>query len=553
MGVETELFGIKNRGDGKEFRVVEKADGSIAVYAGDVALIEPGKIPVTATPSAQGVRKAGQPVNLSDGSGEIVVRGYEPTMVLAGDSWMAQYNMSQGSPGSISYDSATGILTVNRTAHGLYSEQEVFIGVTGRPDWCHYDLPITRVTADQFTVVIPKDLTSTPAAALVYIGNKFSTRAEHPLNWLQPSHFRVLRNGGVPDETAAQIRARFASLVALNPTVIDLRAGINDYAVTTPVRSAFADILWMCQHGAKKGAAILLHNVPPHGAPDAGRVAWITAINPLIATIPSIVPGVVLCDDYAALVDPAVPGTAKAKYLLADNLHLSVLGATALQQAYQAAMDKIAHARSILPLSPLESYDATLSPNGVFTFANGLLQTATGGTAFAPVTGAVAADLTVSATNMTSCAASVIPSKNGIGNAQRLVGAPASAGANMIVKTVDADTRVVAGQRYQPVCHIRTEGIPANAKVKNIALQMLMTVGGTAYSQMRNVWVSGSGSDETYFPQVDVDRDFVCEPILVPSAGTTDIRWQAMIEFNGASAGEVVFEVSQIGMNLVSV
>lgn len=56
MGVETELFGIKNRGDGKEFRVVEKADGSIAVYAGDVALIEPGKIPVTATPSAQGVR-----------------------------------------------------------------------------------------------------------------------------------------------------------------------------------------------------------------------------------------------------------------------------------------------------------------------------------------------------------------------------------------------------------------------------------------------------------------------------------------------------------------
>lgn len=55
MGVETELFGIKNRGDGKEFRVVEKADGSIAVYAGGVALIEPGKIPVTATPSAQGV------------------------------------------------------------------------------------------------------------------------------------------------------------------------------------------------------------------------------------------------------------------------------------------------------------------------------------------------------------------------------------------------------------------------------------------------------------------------------------------------------------------
>lgn len=72
MGVETELFGIKNRGDGKEFRVVEKADGSIAVYAGDVALIEPGKIPVTATPSAQGIR-------LPSVEG-VTVSGTRPTM-----------------------------------------------------------------------------------------------------------------------------------------------------------------------------------------------------------------------------------------------------------------------------------------------------------------------------------------------------------------------------------------------------------------------------------------------------------------------------------------
>lgn len=78
MGVETELFGIKNRGDGKEFRVVEKADGSIAVYAGDVALIEPGKIPVTATPSAQGVgniQQGGKLISIPfRGKGPVVIR-----------------------------------------------------------------------------------------------------------------------------------------------------------------------------------------------------------------------------------------------------------------------------------------------------------------------------------------------------------------------------------------------------------------------------------------------------------------------------------------------
>lgn len=73
MGVEAELFGIKNRGDGKEFRVVEKADGSIAVYAGDVALIEPGKIPVTATTSAQGVVKGIAPSGTVAADGTITL------------------------------------------------------------------------------------------------------------------------------------------------------------------------------------------------------------------------------------------------------------------------------------------------------------------------------------------------------------------------------------------------------------------------------------------------------------------------------------------------
>lgn len=84
MGVETELFGIKNRGDGKEFRVVEKADGSIAVYAGDVALIEPGKIPVTATPSAQGVVKGIAPSGTVAADGTLTLGTALPAVFAAG-------------------------------------------------------------------------------------------------------------------------------------------------------------------------------------------------------------------------------------------------------------------------------------------------------------------------------------------------------------------------------------------------------------------------------------------------------------------------------------
>ena len=55
MGVETELLGLKNRYDGKEFRVIEREDGTIAVLAGDKVLVDSGVVPVTAIPSSGGV------------------------------------------------------------------------------------------------------------------------------------------------------------------------------------------------------------------------------------------------------------------------------------------------------------------------------------------------------------------------------------------------------------------------------------------------------------------------------------------------------------------
>ena len=56
MGVETELLGVKNRWDGKEFQVIERENGDIAVLAGGKVLVDSGVTPVTAVPSASGNR-----------------------------------------------------------------------------------------------------------------------------------------------------------------------------------------------------------------------------------------------------------------------------------------------------------------------------------------------------------------------------------------------------------------------------------------------------------------------------------------------------------------
>lgn len=55
MGVETELLGLKNRYDGKEFRVIEREDGTIAVLAGDTVIVDSGVVPVTSVPSGLGL------------------------------------------------------------------------------------------------------------------------------------------------------------------------------------------------------------------------------------------------------------------------------------------------------------------------------------------------------------------------------------------------------------------------------------------------------------------------------------------------------------------
>lgn len=95
MGVETELLGLKNRYDGKEFRVIEREDGTIAVLAGDTVVVDSGVTPVTAAPSGSGIK------------------------IL----WSGVVGAT--------YGVAAGVATVAATAHGLpssslYSGAEIF-------------------------------------------------------------------------------------------------------------------------------------------------------------------------------------------------------------------------------------------------------------------------------------------------------------------------------------------------------------------------------------------------------------------------------------------
>lgn len=147
MGVETELFGIKNRGDGKEFRVVEKADGSIAVYAGDVALIEPGKIPVTATPSAQGVGIRGiAPSGTVAADGAITLGTALPGVFAQISLYLPAGAIVGGAAGFYAVEMSSTTVGVVRAVFGgaaLVGSASAYTGVT------------TEVTLDNYALALP--------------------------------------------------------------------------------------------------------------------------------------------------------------------------------------------------------------------------------------------------------------------------------------------------------------------------------------------------------------------------------------------------------------
>lgn len=124
MGVETELLGLKNRYDGKEFRVIEREDGTIAVLAGDTVIVDSGVTPVTAIPSGPGVvdiTSEGKSVGVAQH-----VRGVQSKLIVDGGTDTGL--IRQGAFSNLS--GATWTITEGTDADGFYV-QLLYTGVGG--------------------------------------------------------------------------------------------------------------------------------------------------------------------------------------------------------------------------------------------------------------------------------------------------------------------------------------------------------------------------------------------------------------------------------------
>jgi hypothetical protein len=454
-------------------------------------------------------------------------------------------------PSVFVYDPVFGLATVTANNHGWYSGTKIQIGVTNVASLCFYDLVITRIDANNFTVNLPTGLSNFPSVASIWCASNQYLTGDYPNAWLKCSRPRIVRVVATVSDTAQTIVSKFADVLAKNPSSCEFRLGTNNRLIDTP-QTVYALALQGCQMLSDANIPTILHTIPPVGTADSPTGAWIIAYNKLLRQIPKQINGIYICDDWRILIDPAsIYGAALSGTLRTDNLHLTAKGgyliATTPIYGLQACFDKIYQTVTDHPCSLIEAYNATYNPNGDDAFGNGMLYTTTGGSTGAGSTGAVASGLQTTIIGMGGTVLSSVVSA-AIGNAQRLVGTPASVNDQFLIKTADMSSRVIPGEYRKAKCHIKTSGIAANANTLSLAMIVQLVVGGVTYNQIRSLYSYQSVANS--YPQVDVDMDLESEPFLIPNAGVTSLTFQIQLFFAGAGSA-VTMDVSQWGMQRV--
>lgn len=505
-----------------------------------------GGSPVLAVPGDGGIAVSAGTVTVSDSS-----RG-GATIALFGDSLMLNNHSTSNPASAISYDAATGIITVPLTSHGLYTGQPVNFVVKAQPDWNLYRAPVTRVDANTITLQGPTGLTNVPATlSRIWIAYCDVLMIFGPYAWLPCRRPTLVKNLGVTGETAAEIRARLPHVRATPSDIVDFRAGTNDVIVgSLTADQIFADIEYVVQQLAVvDNRQMIVHTVPPLGstANTGTRMLVIDALNRKILGLKSKYRNVQICDDYAALVDPtSAVGSALSNVIGSDGIHFTGRAGKLISARFAACLKSyLGDAVPQHPVSAIAAYDATNNPAGYDAWANGLLKTTTGGTTGSNCTGTVAQALSVSSSNASApVVASVVATD--YGNAQRVVGAPAANGDLFIVTLNSVHARVVAGEKRRFQVRVKTTGAAANAQFKTLGILLNIGTADGTFTQVRHLYQSGG--TVAYWPQEEIDMLLETEPFVIP-AGVTSVVGKIQCEFGGAGSS-VTLDISQIGFPL---
>ena len=307
-----------------------------------------------------------------DGNGN---SGYRT--VCYGDSMTeTEYGMDVAS--SASYDAASGVLTVNYTNHQyatgwntrIFNRQYASL-LKGRV------LPVTRVTANQFTVQLSANLSGLPNGALAgttQLRNFAWRGVEGFVTWFNMAsgwRFNIAFNGAQSGDTTAEALARIdEDCIAYRPQVVIMQIpGINDCSAgngPVPEETTWTNQKAIIDRIAATGATLILLNVTPVASSEAaGRATLqnmqrVIRLNRRLADYCAGKAGVILFDAWGLAVSPTDATALSANSVLRnapDSIHYSQRGGRLVGDAlWQRVQNYFPSTPDGLPKSVVDSY-----------------------------------------------------------------------------------------------------------------------------------------------------------------------------------------------------
>lgn len=307
-----------------------------------------------------------------------------------------------------------------------------------------------RLSTGNATVFLGDSITAFGNAPETGPSNTFGWGWTAQATFLSKGRILQVNNAGIPGNTTAQMLARFQSdVVAYSPDKVVIAGGTNDIpstAITSSQLNAVTATLGSIIDMAEiAGIQPVLCNVPPRqDAPvaihEANAKALAAAINTLAKTKQTQYGNVVLFDLYSVLANPST-GAYLSGYSLADGIHPSVTGATAVANAFVSSTAMIYGSSVYLPWS--NSSASNLVPNALFVNPIGNGWSAGYGSAPAPTVSVVPGDPTI------------------VGNWMQLQFPPATSAGQYYSYNID-NIPVTQGTNYALAFRFQISGLQAN-------------------------------------------------------------------------------------------
>lgn len=298
--------------------------------------------------------------------------------VLFGDSMTDTYQTIVV-PSALSYDAASGVLTVTYAGHQQASGWYLSFFHRGYASLIqHRRLPVTVIDANSFTINVGANLAGVPNGALSTAGAMYRPEnwrsAQGFVTWLNAlagQRFNVVYNGAQSGDTVAQSLARIQQhcLDYLPDIVICQVPGINDMSIGNGLSDEETIHAGRCSIVSKlAGVAslvIVLSTTPVHSGEARATVqnmARLIHINRRLREFCQQVPGVVFVDAWEAVVNPTDTTGLAVDNLLrtTDNIHYSMRGARLIAgKVWTAVQSLLPSQANALPATVVDQYDAT--------------------------------------------------------------------------------------------------------------------------------------------------------------------------------------------------